>query len=292
MIRAPFMGSAVAGFTIVELIAAAGVGAVILAALLTTMVGVQKSLVASDEFSFRTNNGNRIADAVAQDLHRAVGVGTLDSSGTYTKLSASSPVISVGGVVTDSNTIANVTNTLSLAITIPDYYATNVPDNSHGSTYKTTNYPRSTLNTSATYNGNTGSTALLNGTIPWAQAVTTVGSTKTTAFSSTGTGLLQVRYTRAARSATDSTVCYFRTEYPSNSNTPNSAGVEIAEEVIDPDSATSLIIIDPDHGLTADKGTHFRIQSNFTPRYRFLTNNYTYSNDQFVDVYLRNPRRD
>jgi prepilin-type N-terminal cleavage/methylation domain-containing protein len=278
------------GFTLLELMVSLAAGLVALAVLIEGSVAVQKSLAASDQFSFRTNNGNRIADAVPQDLRLAVGVGTLDGSGNYTKLSPSSAPLTIGSGLTDPNTLAIVTSISTLAITIPDYYGSNVPDNSVGSAYKTTRYPRSTLNTGAAYNGNSGSAAVLNGVVPWAQAVTTVTNTTTTAFASTGTGLIQVRYTQGPRSAADATPCYFRTEYPSNSNTPNSAPVEIADDVVDSDSMTTLIIIDPDYGTAADAGTHFRIQSNFTPRYRFISN--TYSINQFVDVYLRNPRRD
>ncbi len=278
------------GGSLAELVIAAAIGATALTVMFGAMVAIHKSISASYQFSFRLNNGNRLADAVAQDLRRAVKLGTIvPSSGVYTKLDSSSSAISVSGVVTDANTIAIVSDTTTLAITIPDYYGSNTPDNSHGSSYKSTRYPRSTLNTSSTYNGNTGSATALNGVVPWATAVS---STRAIQFSSTGTGLIQVRYTRARRSTSDPTICFFRTEYPSDSNTANSAGVEIAEEVVDSDSVTSLIVIDPDRGLSTEKNTHYRIQSNFTPRYRFLTNNYSYSDDQFVDVYLRNARRD
>lgn len=269
-----------AAYTLMEMVVAVAVSVVVFGILITLIVGVQRSMVATDQFEQSTNNGNRVADYVGRDLREALAVGTL-VNGTYTKLSSFANPVTV-----DENTV--------LAINIPDYYTSNVPDNTKGSTYKTTRYPRATLNTSSTYNGNTGAAVVLNGVVPWLQAVTTVtnavGATTTTAFNSTGTGQIQVRYFRGKRSATDATTCFFRQEYPSNSNTPNSAAVEIAEQVVNSVSTTSLIIIDPDYGTSGDNGTHFRLQSNFTSRFRFIAN--VPSNNQFVDVYLRNPRRD
>jgi type II secretory pathway pseudopilin PulG len=286
-------------FTLLEMMLSVGIGVMVLAVLIESLVSIQKSLNATDELSLRTNNGARLADAVARDLRRAVGVGTVNGTGTYTAINQSTAAVTTGTGLSDQNTVAMVTASSGLAIVIPDFYASNTPDNSLGSTYKTSRYDRLTvLNVSSTYNpyATSSANAALNGVVPWTQAI----SSQQVAYNSTGTGLIQVRYTEGPRSSTDSTPCFFRTEYPQGSNTPNSASVEIAEQVIESDSATTLILIDPDRGSptlvingksvkVTDNGTHYRIQTSFTSRYRFTTN--TYGIDQYVDVYLRNPRR-
>ena len=139
------------------------------------------------------------------------------------------------------------------------------------------------------YNSNGVST--LNGCIPYSEAVTILNAKLLTRFApaAAGTGEIQVRYFRGTRSASDNTVCFFRGEYPSNSNTANSPPREIAEKVVSSTSSTIMLVSGSSVGTT--QGMRYRIQSSFTPKYR-SRNTSTAGTEQYVEVTLRNPRRD
>jgi type II secretory pathway component PulJ len=260
------------GHTLLELACAMAVGAITLGVLGSGSVTISRSLAASDHYMRRANDGTRLLDYVARDLRRAVRVG---------KLSGGTPM------TLKDFTAFSVTDTTMLTINVPDYYSSNTPDNSPGSSFKTSRYPRTVLNTSSTYN--TGSNPLLKGVVSWNNAVATLpGVGETTRFSTSGADEIQIRYYRAKRSAADATECFFRAEYPAGSSTPISAPVEIAEQVLTGDSSTQLTVVDP---KANDNGKHFRIQTSFVSRYR-LSNTATTGTTQSVDVTLRNPRRD
>lgn len=261
-------------FTLIETMVALAAGVAVGAVFVSASISVQKSIAATKQYVTAVNNENRIVDYVAQDLRRALRVGKI-VSGAYSKVDN---VLDFG--VSEINT---------LAINVPDIYGSNTPNNSRGSAFKTSRYNRNTLNTAPAYNSNANT--LLNGCVPWAEAVTTVRSKVTPRFAppSAGSGEIQVRYFRGPRSATDGTVCYFRGEYPSNSNIPNSPPREIAERIVDQRSSTALIINGYSKGSTP--GMIYRIQSKFTPGYR-LSNTSTQGTEQYVYVALRTARRD
>ena len=259
------------GATLVELMVSLPIALVVLGVVTYGSLGIGRSITATDQYMVGVANTNRIADAVGADLRRAVRV-SLISGATTTAIKDT------------GSTTYTVNSSSILAISIPDYYGTNTPNNSAGSTYKTSRYPRATLNTGGTYNGN--SNALLNGIVPWAEAQTTVNTKAVTRFapSTAGNGEIQIRYYTGPRSSTDATQCFLRSEYPSGATTPSSTR-EIAARITDSTSTTTLSISGMNGGQT------FQLQSSFTPRYRFTGSSPT-SSTAVVQVSARNPRRD
>ena len=257
-----------------ETLVAAGAGLLLIGVVASASIAVQRSIVATSNCATGMNNENRLLDSVAQDLRRAVRVGTI-ASGSY------ATVRNIGSF--------SITNTSILAIDIPDYYGSNTPNNAAGSTFKTSRYARGSLNTATAFN--VSGVSSLNGTIPWNEAVTTVNSKPVPRFApaGAGTGEIQVRYFRGTRSASDNTVCFFRGEYPPGSSTPNFPPREIAEKIVDGASTTALLVSGSSVGTTP--GMRYRIQSSFTSKYR-ARNNTTAGTEQYVEVTLRNPRRD
>ena len=263
-----------AAFTIVEMMVAAAAGLLLIGVVSSASIGVQRSISATSQCATSMNNENRLLDYVAQDLRRAVRVGTI-ASGTYATARNISSF--------------SITDSAILAINIPDYYGSNTPDNAAGSSYKVSRYNRDNLNTAWAYNSNGVST--LRGCIPYSEAATTINSRLVPRFApaAAGTGEIQVRYFRGPRSASDRTVCFFRQEYPSNSNTPNSSPREIAEKIVDNTSTTMILVSGYSVGTAA--GMRYRIQSSYTPNYR-SRNTSTAGTEQYVEVTLRNSRRD
>ncbi len=259
------------GITLVETMFAMTVGVIVLGIFTYAGVGITRSLSATERYIIGIANENRLMDYVAADLRRAVRVSIL-SGGTSTILKNS------------GSTDYSITETTILVLGIPDYYGSNTPDNLRGSTFKTSRYPRTTLNTNATYNGSAN--PLLNGVVPWVDAQTVVGTKRVTRFapSTAGTGEIQVRYYRAVRSLSDPTMCYFRAEYPSGSSTASSV-VEIAERIQDNLSTTTLLISARNNGLV------FQLQSSFTPTYR-RSGATSAATNGVLEVSARNPRRD
>ncbi|MEO7317681.1 MAG: hypothetical protein ABIZ56_01695, partial [Chthoniobacteraceae bacterium] len=274
MKRILFLTPRQAAFTLVETLVASAAGLLLVAVLASAAFAVQKSIGATHQYVTGVNNENRLVDYVAQDFRRALRVGTI-SSGTYATARNLSSF--------------SVNETSILAISIPDYYGSNTPDNALSSTFKSTRYPRTSLNTMAAYNSN--GVALLNGCVPWAEAATTVNSNSATRFApaASGNGEIQVRYFRGPRSGSDATVCFFRAEYPAGSNTPNFPERDIAERIVDNTSTTILVVSGYSVGSTP--GMRYRIQSSFTPRFR-RGNATTVGTEQYVEATLRNPRRD
>ena len=262
-------------FTLLETLVASAAGLLLVALLGSAAFAVQKSIGATSQYVTGINNENRLLDYVAQDLRRALRVGTITSGNYYATAKNLSSY--------------SINESSSLAINIPDFYGSNTPDNASGSTFKSTRYPRSILNTLGAYNSN--GVALLNGCVPWAEAAATVNSKPATRFApaSAGNGEIQVRYSRGTRSASDDTVCFFREEYPASSNTPNFPKKDIAERIVDSTSSTILIVSGFSVGSTP--GMRYRIQSSFTPKFR-RGNASTAGTEQYVEVTLRNPRRD
>jgi prepilin-type N-terminal cleavage/methylation domain-containing protein len=245
-----------AGFTLVELLVSAGVMSVILAVLASVTIYMRKSVEATNHYLLETNNGNRMLDYVGRDLARALRVGQL-----------------VGGTNTVYKTGASfsVTETNTLTINLPDYYASNTPANTPGSAFRIDRYARATL-------GPTGY-------VPWGDAVTTLNNVQVPRFApASGSDEIQVRYYRGPRSALDNTVCYFRREY-SAAGAALAEPVEIAEQVKVGTSITALILT----GL--NNGQLFRVQSNFIPRFR-LANASAAGTLQLREVRVQNLRRD
>lgn len=259
------------GATLVEVMVATSIAVVLLGVLTYASMGITRSLSGTNQFMTGVANTNRIIDAISADLRKAVRVGLI-SGGTII------PIKDTG------TTTYTVSSSSILAISIPDYYGSNTPNNAAGSTYKTSRYPRATLDTNSTYNSN--SNTLLNGTVPWTEAQTTVNGKAVTRFApaSAGAGEIEIRYYTGPRSSSDSTLCFLRSEYPPGATTPSSTR-EIAERITDSTSTTTLTISGRNAGQT------FRLQSSFTPRFR-LKGASPSTNTAMVEVTARNPRRD
>lgn len=259
------------GIVLAEMMVSMTIAVIILGVFTYASIGITRSLSGTERYIVGIANENRLMDYVAADLRRAVRASILTGS-TSTLLKDS------------GSTTYSITETTILVLGIPDYYGSNTRDNTKGSSFKTTRYPRTTLNTSLTYNGNVNT--LLNGVVPWDQAQTVVGGKNVTLFAppAAGTGEIQVRYYRGVRSASDATVCFFRAEYPSGSATASSI-VEIAERISDNLSTTTLLI------SARSSGQVFRLQSAFTPTYR-RQGETSAPTTGILEVSARNPRRD
>ena len=238
------------------MLVASAASALVLAALLSGLVAVRKSMSATHHYATNVANESRLLDYVARDLRQAVRVGIL-SGGTNTTFKAQTNVA--------------VTATNILTINIPDFYGSNTPNNAAGSTYKSKRY----------------GTATTNPAVTWAEAVTSItGGKRVTRFApaASGNGEIQVRYYRGPRSASDATACYFRSEYAASSGTLLSTR-EIAERITDNAFVTGLTLTGSSDGLT------FRVQSSFASRYR-TRDRTTAGTEAYVLVGIRNLRRD
>jgi hypothetical protein len=257
--------------TLAELTISTGIAFVLLGILILAGAGINRRLWATEKYLKEVGNENRMMDSVGADLHRAVRVSILTGSSSTT-------------LKDTAGTYYGINSSNTLVISIPDYYGSNTPDNSKGSAYKSSRYPRSTLNSSSTYNSN--GVSLLNGTVPWTDAQKMLGSKRLTRFAplSATSDELQVRYYTGPRSASDPTVCLFRAEYPPSSSTPSNTR-EVAERISDARS-TTLLSISGRNG-----GSVFRLQSSFTPTFQ-RTGSTSASTTAYVDVNIRNPRRD
>ena len=261
-------------FTLAEVLVAGAVGFMILGVLISTSTSLQQSMSASAHYAKASNDGSRLVDHIVQDLRRALRVGML-AGGIYT------PVKNNAAVVVNNETI--------LTINIPDYYASN---RTLDDAFRASRYPREALNLLSLFNGN--GAAALNGAIYWNEAVTKVGSVETTRFSpaNLGNGEIQVRYYRAARSASDPTLCYFRAEYKPEAVAPNFAPQEIAEPAAR-DGEPITVVVEAPSLPDADPryGKVFRVKSTFAPRFRRSASSQPDA-QQYLTVVLRNPRRD
>ena len=260
-----------AGFTLAELLVSVAITGIIFGVLVLAGAGINRRLWATERFFNEVGDENRMMDSVAMDLRRAVRVSLLNGS-------TSTPIKDTLG------TYYSINSSNTLVISIPDYYGSNTPDNSAGSSFKSSRYTRATLDTSSTYNSN--GVSLLNGTVPWSDAQMTVGGKRVTRFAplSASSDELRVRYYTGARSGSDPTVCLFRAEYPPGSPTASYTR-EVAQGISDARS-TTLLSISGRNG-----GSVLRLQSSFTPVFR-RTGASSTTTDAWVDVNIRNPRRD
>jgi hypothetical protein len=153
-----------------------------------------------------------------------------------------------------------ITESDHLYIEIPDYYLTNVPDNSAGSDYKTPRYHRSQLPAGESY-------------YPYNSVVEVFGVTRVPKYP----GTIQVRYLRRNRSASDPTVCFYRQEYEGGTMRKEQ---EIAENV-----ATAMVRL-----VTPDTHQAFQVTSDFSSPWTGEAARKAAR--QFVTVRLVNPRRD
>ena len=234
------------GFTVVELLCAAALSLVVLAGASAGVLTLQKCFRSSQQYAAGMNDGSRLIDYITRDFRNAVKVTRID-----------------GGVPTPfkSGTI-EVDGTNQLSISVPDYYLSNVRDNSSGSAYKTGRFSRANLSPTSSY-------------YPYDTVVGVVGITRYPKYP----GELEIRYIKKARSPQDPTVCYFRREYEGGAAMVLRSDVDIAEKV-----ANQRLII------TALSKERFRIITNFKPQWS--TESRRAGTQQIASVKLSNFRKD
>ena len=81
--------SAHGAFTLVEIMVAAGSGLLLLAVVASASIAVQRSISATSRSATSMINENRLLDYVAQDLRRAVRVGTISSGMLMARMAVS-----------------------------------------------------------------------------------------------------------------------------------------------------------------------------------------------------------
>src|SRR5437868_4458169 len=107
-------------FTLVELLCASAVSVGVLTAAATGVITLQRSFAGFRQYTSGTNDSSRVADYLSRDLRNATKVSQV-----------------IGGTATPFKTgDIEITDTNQLVIFVPDYYLSNVPDNSTGSNYK------------------------------------------------------------------------------------------------------------------------------------------------------------
>ena len=111
--------------TLIELLIASSVAVVILGVITYASVSINRTMSATDRQVTGSVTENRLMDYVTEDLRRAVRVSVLSGS--------TSTVIKDTG-----STSYTINETTKLVLSIPDYYSSNTPNNSAGSSFKIT----------------------------------------------------------------------------------------------------------------------------------------------------------
>jgi hypothetical protein len=233
-------------YTLVESMAALALTMAMLAGGVAGVVALQKGVAGSTHYAAGFNDGTRLVDSVARDLRSAIRISRLNS-GTPTAFKSG---------------FFAITDTDQLSIFVPDYYSSNVPDNSSGSDYKTPRYSRSKLATGTT-------------TFPYTDVVAVIGTVRAPTYP----GELEIRYLKKARSNQDPTVCYFRQEYDGGTTPVLRSETEVAEK------ADSLRL-----SITSLSTTRFRVLTTFSPKWTGEPRRA--GTLQASVVKLLNPRRD
>ena len=231
------------GFTLVELLFATAVSSLVLGAAAIGVMTLQKSFFGSKHYARGMNDGTRLVDYISRDLRNALKVSR--------RTAGIAAPFKVGSFeVTDSD---------QLVVFLPDYFVSNIPDNSSGSDYKLPRFSRSRLPLGQEW-------------FSYNDVVEVIGTKRGPKYPS----LLEVRYVKKARSAQDPTICYFRQEYEGGTLR---AERDIAENV---DSARLTV--------QAVLPRSFRILSSFASKWSFEAARA--GTRQFSTVQLLNQRRD
>ncbi len=234
------------GVTLVELVSAMAIVVSALAGGMVGIVALQKSFAGYQQYAAGSNDGSRVTDYLARDLRNAVAVSRLDSG--------TASVFKTGSL--------EVTSAAQLVVFVPDYYSSNVPDNTSGSTFKSGRFSRANLPSGSTY-------------FAYDSAVEVVGTSRVPKYP----GKVEVRYLKKVRSAQDPTICYFRQEYDGGATPVLRSEQEIAEKAL----GEKLIVapVDPQN---------FRIVTSFSPRWSGEAKRA--GTVQFAVISLLNKRRD
>lgn len=233
-----------AGLTMIETVIAVAVTGVVLSGVAVGTMALQKSSLGAKHYAAGMNNGSRLVDYVTRDLRCATKVSRL-VSGTATPFLKGQTL--------------EVSDTNQLVVHIPDFYVSNVPDNSSGSDYKTPRHGRAQIPSASTY-------------FSYNTVVEVFGVTRAPRYP----GTVDVRYVRKARSSGDPTVCFFRQEY-------EGATLRLEEEIAEKAAAAIL-------RLTAVEKHAFQVTADFASNWSGEAARA--GARQFVTVKLHNTRRD
>lgn len=233
-----------AGFTFLELMTAMAITTVLLGSVAAATFVLQKSFLGNKTYTKGVADNSRAVDYIARDLRNATAVSRRTG----------------GNATPFKKGTFDITETDQLCVFVPNFYMSNVPDNSYQSTYKKPFFSRENMNGQPYY--------------PYNDVVVVVGVTRRPKY----TGTLEVRYLKKARSASDSMVCMFRMEYENGT-------LRRADEISD--RADSQTVTVNAVGLTMKK---FQITSSFKSYWSGEAARK--ASRQFSTVYLENTRTD
>jgi prepilin-type N-terminal cleavage/methylation domain-containing protein len=231
------------GFTLLELLVASAVSSIILGAVAAGVYALQRSFIGNKAYMKASADSARVIDYITQDLRNATAV-SRRTAGVSTRFEEK-----------DFEITAND----QLCVFVPDYYLSNIPDNTSGSTYKTARFSRAALPAGRTY-------------FDYKDIVTINGTTRVVNYPSS----LEVRYSKQPRSAADQTVCFFRMEFEGGT-------LRKADEISE--KAGNLQVT-----VQAVDAWNFQITSSFSSYWS--GEKYRKSSRQFSTVHLENHRLD
>jgi hypothetical protein len=231
------------GFTLVEILTAALITVIILGSVTAASVALQKSFLGNRQYMKASADSNRVIDYITQDLRNAMGVSR--RTGTV------SAALKVGNFeITDSD---------QLCVFVPDYYTSNIPDNTTMSPYKTPRFSRANIPAGRTYYN-------------YDFIVKIDGITRIPNYPSQ----LEIRYQKRARATGDPTVCFFRMEFEGGTLRRTNEIAEKAESM-----KVRVVAVDP---------WDFQVSSSFASKWS--GEKYRDASRQFTTVSLQNHRTD
>jgi Tfp pilus assembly protein PilW len=107
-------------FTLVEMILSVGCGSLILAAVVTAGVCLQRSFAAVEGYSTAESDQLRVLDYIAMDCRRAIG-GSINTLSNGTPGTLTTPAVS-NGSWSGGNWVPNASGPATLILSVPAYY--------------------------------------------------------------------------------------------------------------------------------------------------------------------------
>jgi hypothetical protein len=231
-----------AGLTLLETITAAAITIVILGSVAAATAALQRSFLGNRAYMKGSADSSRVVDYLCRDLRNATGVSRVNA-GVPTKITVEQ---------------FDITETDQLYLLVPDYYKSNIVDNSSGSPYKTSVWSREYLGPDRTY-------------YPYDQIVDVVGVTRVPKY----LGSLEIRYMKKRRAA-DQAMCVYRMEFEKGT-------LRRTDEIAERAEAMNI------HILAVDQ-RRFQVSSNFSSRWTGEAARK--ASAQFCTVALENYRTD
>lgn len=231
-----------AAFTMLEMLTATIITTVVVGSVFAATAALHKSFIGNRAYTKGINDNNRVVDYITRDLRNASAISR--------RTNGTSAPFKVGAF--------DITANDELCVFVPGYYVSNIPDNTQASPYKSPLFSRGRLEGQPYY--------------PYDTIVRIDGVTRVPNYPST----LEVRYTKRARSASDPTVCIFRTEI-------EGGAVRLTEDIAEKVESQTVRI--------NAVGLHLiQITSSFASKWS--GEKYRNNSKQFSTVYLENYRSD